>query len=342
MFGKLILLVILIAVNAMFAATEIAYLSLDKYDLKDKVKKGNKKAIKVNKIITNPSSFLATIQIGITLAGFLASAFAAESFATVIANWDVFSAFNYEIVKNISVVIISIILSYFTLVFGELLPKRIALIYPEKIAFSMVNFIDGMTKVAYPFVWILTKSIELVSKILGIKSTDSHKLTEDEIKNIIATGKEEGAIESGEKRLIFNIFEFNDTEAKEVMTKKNKMVMVDINSSEKEILRIVKESKYTRIPVYEESRNNVVGILNVKGLLLQYSQTSTIDLRKIMYEPTFVKYNEKIDDVFRKMQRRRQAIAMVEKDDEIIGLVTLEDAIEEILGNIYDEYDDKK
>ena len=344
MLGRIILLVILIALNGVFSASELAFLSVNKYKLKEEAKKGNKKAKRIEKLISEPSKFLATIQIGITLAGFLASAFAAESFAEIIVTSTAFkgilSTIGYGVVKPLVVVIVTVILSYFTLIFGELVPKRLALAYPDKIAYKTVGLIRSINKIFTPFVWILTKTTNLVSKILGIDEHESEQITEEEIKKIIITGREEGAIESGEKKLIFNIFEFNDTPVRKAMTRKNKMIMVDIDANKKEILKIVKENKYTRIPVYKDEPNNVIGIINVKSLLLQYARKTQIDLKEIMYSPTFVTPEEKLDDVFRMMQKSRQAIAVVKKGHEVVGLLTLEDAIEEVLGNIYDEFDE--
>lgn len=340
MFTEIVLLILLIVLNGVFAASEIAFLSLDKYKLKQNVKKKNKTSIKIQKLLNDPSVFLATIQIGITLAGFLASAFAAETFADFIVEKLALSNVSYATVKSIVVVIVTIILSYFTLVFGELVPKRFALAYPDKISYAVVGMVTVLTKLTYPFVWFLTMSTNIVSKIFGIKQQEEEKLTEEEIKKIIITGKDEGAIESGEKDLIFNIFAFNDTEISQIMTKKEDMVLIDVDASTREKLKIIKQSKYTRFPIYEKDKENIIGILNIKQLLMQYSKTSDLDLRKIMYEPFFVNKSEKVDDVFRLMQQNRYSIALVKDEkDKVVGLVTLEDAIEEVFGNIYDEYD---
>lgn len=343
MLGEIILLIVLVLLNGIFSASELSFLSVNRYKLREDSKKGKKKAKakKILKLIEEPSKFLATIQIGITLAGFLASAFAAESFAEVIVNTSLFSGVSYSVAKPIVVVVVTIILSYFTLIFGELVPKRLALAYPDKIAYKTVTLISTLSMLFTPFVWILTKTTNLVSKLLGISNESEEKLTEEEIKKVIVTGREDGAIESGEKKLIFNVFEFNDTPVKKAMTRKSNMVMIDIDASQKEILQTVKSSKYTRIPVYKNEKDNVIGIINIKSLLLQYSQKSKIDLMEIMYNPTFVMPEEKLDDVFRMMQRSRQAIAIVKKGYEVVGLISLEDAIEEILGNIYDEFDEK-
>ena len=345
MITEIILLIILIFLNGIFAAAEIAFLSVNKITLKQEVKKQNKRAIKVHKLLEDPSRFLATIQIGITLAGFLASAFAAETFADYIVELINITVISKAVLKNIVVIIVTIILSYFTLVFGELIPKRLALAYPEKISYGIVNLISILMKAFYPFVWFLTLSTNFFSKIFGIKETKEEKLTEEEIKKIIAEGNDEGVIESGEKNLIFNIFEFNDTSVENVMTKKEDMAVIDINLDGKSILNNIKKGKYTRFPVYDKDINNIIGILNVKDLLISYSKNSKLDLKKIIRKPFFVNASDKIDDVFRLMQNLRVALAVV-KDEKgnVVGLVTLEDAIEEIVGNMYDEYDieDKK
>lgn len=338
MLGEILLLIILIILNGLFASSEIAFLSLNKRKLKENVKNNNKKAIRIKRLLDDPSVFLATIQIGITLAGFLASAFAAETFADRIVGNISISFLSTATLKNVIVVIVTLILSYFTLVFGELVPKKLALANPEKISYFMVNFISILTKITYPFVWLLTVSTNLISKILGIKNKEEERLTEEEIKRIITTGKDEGAIEVGEEKLIFNIFTLNDKEASQIMTKKEDMATIDINIDAKTLLTSIKKFKYTRLPVIEGE--NVIGILNVKDLLIYYSKNAKLDLHKVMRKPAFVYENEKIDDVFRMMQKTHQSMSIVKnKDEQVIGLLTVEDAIEEIVGDIYDEYD---
>lgn len=338
MLGEIFLLVILILLNGLFASSEIAFLSLDKRALKENVKNNNKKAIKIKKLLDDPSVFLATIQIGITLAGFLASAFAAETFADMIVEKIEISFLSVTTFKTIVVVIVTLILSYFTLVFGELIPKKLALAYPEKISYAMVGFISFLMKIAYPFVWLLTASTNLMAKILRIKNKEDDKLTEEEIKKIIATGKDEGAIEAGEKQLIFNIFTLNDKEARDIMVKRENMAIIDINVSDKELLTSIKKFKYTRLPVVDG--NNFIGILNVKDLLIYYSKNSKLDLHNVMRKPTFVYENEKVDDILKMLQETHNSMAIVKnQNQDIIGLLTVEDAIEEIVGEIYDEYD---
>ncbi len=340
MFIKIIFLILLILLNGVFASSELAFLSVNKTKLNMDIKSGNKKAIKVKKLVDNPSSFLATIQIGITLAGFLASAFAAETFADEIVIYLASINISYAFLKTVIVIIITIILSYFTLVFGELVPKRLAMRYPEKIAYAMVNIITIIMKVTYPFVFILTKSTNLISKLLGIKDNSSNKITEEEIRLMIAEGRDTGAIEPQEGELIFNIFKFNDTEVKDVMTHIGNVVAIEKNISTFELQRVIKDNKYTRLPVYDNTINHIVGILNTKDIILSYAKNQKFELSKILHKAYFVNESDKIDDVFRNMQSSREAINIVlDENGNVVGIVTMEDALEEIVGNIFDEYD---
>lgn len=337
---RVAVLILLILLNGVFAASEIAFLSLSKTKLTLKIKEGNKKASKVKKLVDNPSSFLATIQIGITFAGFLASAFAADTFADEIMLKIGNVAMSPSLLKSLIVILITIVLSYFTLVFGELMPKRLALRYPEKIAYFMVGPISVIMKITYPFVWILTKSTNIVSRIFGIKDSAENKITEEEIRLMIAEGKDAGAIEPQEGELIFNIFKFNDTEVSSVMTPIGKVVAIEKNINNKDLLRTIKNNKYTRLPIYDNTINHIIGILNTKDIILSYAQNKKFDLNKILHKAYFVNQTDKIDDVFRAMQKSREAISIVlDENGNVVGIVTLEDALEEIVGNIFDEYD---
>lgn len=341
MIVQFFVLFLLILINGVFSASEIAFLSINKIKLNHNVKLKNKKAIKIDNLMKNPSGFLATIQIVITLAGFLASAFAADAYVEVILGYFSFIDVSQSILKTIIVVFVTIILSYFTLVFGELVPKRIGMYYPEKIAYGMVNIIDVIMKIVYPFIFLLTKSTNFVTKLIGIKATqEAEKLTEEEIKMIISHGNETGAIESLEKDLIFNVFDFNDTEIKEIMKKRDKVVHIDVNIDFKRLTKLLREYKYTRLPVYENDCNNIIGVLNVKDIIVFFGKREKFDIRKILRKPFFVDENEKIDDVFKCMQKNRQCMGIVMKEKkEFIGIVTTEDAIEEIVGTLFNEYD---
>lgn len=343
---QIIVLIILIYINGVFASSELAFLSLNKNKIKTMAKKKTaegKKAKKIEKLIQNSSSFLATIQIGITLAGFLASAFAAEAFADQIVDTISITVISRDMLKTIIVILVTLILSYFTLVFGELVPKKIALTKSEKIAFKYVNMITILMKITYPFVWLLTASTNLITNILGVKENPNPKITEEEIKLMIAEGKDIGAIENGEKNLIYNVFKFNDIPIKKIMTKLKDMVCIENNLDKSKIFEIIKDTKYTRFPVYDGKINNIVGIFNVKELINNYSKENKVfnfdDL--IDKEVMFVNQKEIVDDVFHTMQKSHKQMCIVIDDRRnVVGLVTMEDALEEIVGNIFDEYDE--
>lgn len=340
---QLIIVMLLILVNGVFAASEIAFLSVNKFELKQEVKKKNKKAIKIQKLVDNPSGFLATIQIGITLAGFLASAFAAEAFADELVEYFKFLSISVNILKPIIVILVTLILSYFTLVLGELVPKRMAMSFPEKIAYSVVNMITVLMKVTYPFVWLLTKSTNIVAKIFGISKNAEEKVTEEEIKAMISTGTDDGTIEEGEKNLIFNVFSFNDVEASKIMTKKENVVSVDVNISNQGLMEKIKNHKYTRMPVYNKEKDNIIGVLNIKDIIVYHKKTKKMEILNIMHEALFVEDTDKADDIFKLMQKRRQGMVIVkDKEENFVGIITMEDVIEEIVGNIFDEFDGSK
>ncbi len=333
-----IFLILLIFINGIFSASELAFLSLDKAKLKNEVDKGNKKAQKITKILSNPSIFLSTIQIGITLAGFLASAFAADYFADYFLDIIKINLISTSTLRTILVILITIILSYFTLVFGELVPKKIAISSPFKVAYSFINLISVVQFLFYPLVNLLTVSTELVCKIFKIKKVDD-KMTEEDIKKMILLGKDEGIIEEKEKEYILNVFNFNDLEVSKVMTKKDDVVMLNIDAPIKDNILKIRESNYSKFPVYKENKDNIIGVLNVKDLIIKHKEKEKVSLSEIIRPIVSFQYNEKIDDVFRTMQENNQSICMIYKKNKFVGIVTIEDAVEEIVGNIYDEYD---
>ena len=334
---NLLLLIILIAINGIFSASELAFLKINKYELKNKIKIHDKKAIQINKILSDQSAFLSTIQISITLARFLASAFAADYFADYFLQIINISFLSSSTLRTILVIIITFILSYVTLIFGELVPKKIAINNPYKIACLFIGLISFVKTFFSPLIKLLTLSTNFICKIFKIKENED-KITEDEIKKIILLGNTEGVIEEKEKDYILNIFNFNDIEVEKIMTKKEDVVMININDDMKNILSTIKESKYTRFPVYD--KNEIIGILNVKDFILNYNELK--DLRSIVRTVNKYEYTEKIDDVFRMMQKNNEPISLIYNKKEMVGIVTIEDAIEEIVGNIFDEYDGEK
>ena len=345
MVSQIVILGILILLNAYFAATEIAYISLNDAKVSKQAKEGNKKARQIEDMLKNPSKFLATIQIGITLAGFLSSAFASDAFADELAPVlnRLFPIINQDIWKAVSIVIITIILSFFTLVFGELVPKRLAMKYYEKIAYATIGVIRIISKITSPFVKLLTISTNMVSKIFGVSEAEEEIVTEEEIKMMIDEGEEKGTIEQEEKELLNNVFAFNDIIVSEVMTPRTDIFAIEINDDITELLDEIDSYKYSRIPVYEETIDNIEGILFIKDILKVIYDKKHTSIRDIMREAYFVPESKEIDELFRELQKNKQQMAIViDEYGGTAGLITMEDIIEELMGNILDEYDDEE
>ncbi|MEE1389412.1 MAG: hemolysin family protein [Clostridia bacterium] len=342
--SQIIVLAILILINAFFAATEIAFISLNDAKIEKQAKEGNKKAKQIKKMLREPSKFLATIQIGITLAGFLSSAFAADAFADDLAPMlQNLIPLGLTAWRNISIILITIILSYFSLIFGELVPKRLAMRNSEKIAFGTIGIIRTISIITAPFVKLLTASTNGVSKLFGISGTDEETVTEEEIRMMVDVGEEKGSIKEEEKELINNVFEFNDKVVSEIMIHRKDIYAIDINSDIDNILKELDEYKYSRIPVYEENIDNIVGMLFIKDLLANVNKKEKVKISKIIREPYFVSENKPIDELFRDLQKNKHQLAIVlDEYGGTAGLVTMEDIIEELVGNIFDEYDEEE
>ncbi len=343
MISQLIFLAVLILLNAYFAATEIAFISLNDAKIEKQVKEGNKKAKQIQKMLKNPSKFLATIQIGITLAGFLSSAFASDAFADVLAPKlnSLMPFLSISTWQNISIIIITLILSFFTLVFGELVPKRLAMKYYEKISFATIRVIRAISIFTAPFVKLLTWSTNIVSKMFGVNEQDEEVVTEEEIKMMVDEGEEKGSIEESEKELINNVFALNDIVASEIMIHRTEVYAIEINQNLYEILDELDDYKYSRIPVYEDTIDNIKGILFLKDILKYISQNEKIEIKNILREAYFVPETKPIDEIFKELQKNKMQMAIVvDEYGGTSGLLTMEDILEELVGNIFDEYDD--
>ena len=346
MLAQLIVLFILILVNAYFAASEIAYISLNDAKIEKQAKEGNKKAKQIEKMLKTPSKFLATIQIGITLAGFLSSAFASDAFAEKLAPmlYDLMPFISLIAWKNISIVVITIILSFFTLIFGELVPKRLAMKHYEKIAFGTIGVIRFIATVTSPFVKLLTACTNGVSKLFGVGENEEESVTEEEIKMMVDQGQEKGTIKQEEKELINNVFELNDITVSEIMRHRKDIFAVDINIGTDELLEELsqEEYRYSRIPVYDETIDEIKGILYVKDVLKNINKKS-FKVKNVVKEAYFVSQNRLINEVFRELQKNKKQIAIiVDEYGGTAGLITMEDILEELVGDIYDEYDEEE
>ena len=343
MLGQILILVILILLNAFFAASEIAFISLNDAKIEKQAKEGNKKAKQIEKMLRSPSKFLATIQIGITLAGFLSSAFASDAFAEKIAPrlYEMLPFISISVWKSISIILITIVLSFFTLIFGELVPKRLAMKNYEKISFATIEIIRTISIITEPFVKLLTLVTNTVSKIFGVGETDEESVTEEEIKMMIDQGEEKGTIKEEEKELINNVFEFNDITVSEIMRHRTEIFAVDINISNEELLKELskEEYRYSRIPVYDETIDEIKGILYVKDVLKNIKK-SNLKVKNVVKDVYFVSQNRLINEVFKELQKSKKQMAIVlDEYGGTAGLVTMEDILEELVGDIYDEYD---
>lgn len=344
---QILLQLILIFLNAFFAATEIAVISLNGAKLRKEAEEGNKKSARLLKMVEEPSGFLSTIQIGITLAGFLGSAFAADNFSGYLVNW-VYDDLGYrgmsqETLNTISVIVITIILSYVTLILGELVPKRIAMQKPYEIAKFTSGVVSAVATVMKPVIIFLSLSTNAVLKLLRMKTeTEEESVTEEELKMMIELGGKKGVLDKDESDWIKNVFEFDDITVEEVMTQRSDMVTVDLDDDEEKILEVIRESKCSRIPVYdrEKDEDDIVGILHAKDYLLAGDEEREKGIEPLMRQAYFVSENMKASELFKKMQLNNMHMAIVvDEYGTINGLVTMEDLLEEIVGSIYDETD---
>ncbi len=332
-------------VNAFFSGTEMAVITLNDAKMRKMSEEGDRKARRIVRFLDNPGSFLATIQVGVTLAGFLSSAFAASNFAeklAVLCDPDG----KYPWMVTLWTVIITIVLSYFSLVLGELVPKRIAQTYPEKWSFGVTGIVNFFSVILKPFVILLTASTNAVLRLFRIDPDDNDKaVTEEEIRMMVDVGSESGNIEDTEKKMIENVFEFNDKEVSEIMTHRKRIVSLPIDSEYEEVMKVAMDEKFTRIPVYRDTIDDIVGILNIKDLLgIEAPDTERpFILANIIRDPLVVHETRKISSLFGEMKTSGMQMAViVDEYGGTMGICTIEDMLEELVGNITDEYDDEE
>ncbi len=342
---QLLLQAALILLNAFFAATEIAVLSLNENKVRKQSEEGDKRAAKLLKIIEQPTTFLSTIQVGITLAGFLGSAFAADNFASLLTDWLVndigLTGISASALNTISVIVITLILSYFTLVLGELVPKRIAMQKPNAIIKISLGVVRFLSVVLRPITWFLSISTNGVLRLLGIDpNKEAEEVSEEEIRMMVDIGEESGTIESGEKEMIENIFEFNNNTAEDVMIHRTDMEIIWLDDSPEQILSRIQETGLSRFPVCNEDIDDIVGLLATRDYLLNSQLPQPKPLKELLRTPYFVPESIHTDVLFRKMQEKKCHMAIVvDEYGGTSGLITMEDLLECIVGNIYDEFD---
>ena len=344
--GQLILQVVLILLNAFFAATEIAVISLNEKKVKARAEDGDKKAKTMLKMIEEPTRFLSTIQIGITLAGFLGAAFAADNFAEGLSN-AIVEAFNIPreqagIINTAAVVLITIILSFFTLVLGELVPKRVAMKYKEKLSEAVCGIIAGLATILKPIIWLLTVSTNGILRLFGIDPHEKEDpVSEEDIVLMLDAGADEGSLDQSDITYIKNVFKLDGMTAEDVMTPRRAMVLISEDAPAQDIVSVIENEGYSRIPVYSETTDNIVGILYARDFLLRY-QRPGFKLSDVMFQPTFVPETAHLDALFKDMQKEHNHIVVVVNEyGETAGIVTMEDILEEIVGDIWDESDEE-
>lgn len=339
---QLLIIVVLTALNAFFASSELAVISANKTKIRLLAEQGNKKAKALEKLAKDETRFLSTIQVGVTLAGFFSSAAAAQSMGGIVGGWIEALGVEAGVAETIAVVAVTIVLSYFNLVFGELYPKRVALRHPEKTAMNVARSILIIRTVLFPFVKLLSASTELISKITGLGNAEEEKITQEEIKSVIQDGVEDGTLNQEEQRMIESIFKFDALTAMDIMTPRVNVCMVDIDDSVQNIAEILNREQYSRVPVYKEDRDNIVGILLYRDFMtaLYTGGSEKLDLKDFVRDAYFVADHIKIDDLFAQMKKKHVHMAVLTDEfGGFTGIVTMEDLIEEIVGNIYDEYD---
>ncbi len=343
--NQLLLQLVLILLNAFFAATEIAVISLNEKKVKARAEDGDKKAVKMLRMIEEPTRFLSTIQIGITLAGFLGSAFAADNFAERLSGFfvETFGIAQSYIgaVNTVAVVVITLILSFFTLVLGELVPKRVAMRHKEKLAEAVCGVISFLTVALKPIIWLLTVSTNGVLRLFGI---DPHAKDEpvsaEDIVLMLDAGADEGSLDRSNIEYIKNVFKLDGMAAEDVMKPRKTVTFVALNESEAAIMEKIEREGYSRMPVYVEKSDHIVGILHTRDYLLKHG-TPGFTIEQVMLPPVFVPETAHLDSLFKDMQKRHNHMVIVVNEyGETAGIVTMEDILEELVGEIWDERDE--
>lgn len=339
---QLLLLIALTILNAFFAGAEIAVVSVNKNKIRMLAENGNKKAALIQVLTEDSTGFLSTIQVAITFAGFFSSASAATGISGVLA--DRMLLLNIPYSQAVAMVLVTILLAYFNLVFGELVPKRVALQKAEAFSLFAVTPIYYISKIMKPFIQLLSLSTNGMLQLIGMKTENlEEEVTEEEIRSMLQTGRESGVFNKIEQDMITSIFLFDDKKAREIMIPRQNIVAININESFDEKLDEILESRHTRIPVYENEIDHIVGILSMQDYMIHANQNSTgaINIRTLMKKPFFTPENRKTDELFQEMQKNKIKIAiLVDEYGGVSGIVTMEDLIEEIVGDIHDEYEE--
>lgn len=339
--GQIILMIVLTFINAFFAASEMAMVSLDKKKLEMEANEGDQKSKKILRLLSEQSRFLSTIQVGITFAGFFNSASAATGISQIAGVK--LASMGVPFASDIAFVVITLLLSYITLVFGELVPKRIALQDSMKFSKFSIGIISVVAKVLSPFVTLLSVSTNGILRLMGVSLEGvEEKVTIEEIRSLVQVGQEQGLINPVEGEMISSVIGFDDKMAEEIMTARPEVFMIDIDDEIDDYIDKMLTLKYSRIPVYEEEVDNIIGLLYIKDYLLESYKVGfrNVNIKKILRPAYFVPERKNINDLFNDLQSEHRHMALlIDEYGGFSGLVTMEDLIEEIVGDIDDEYD---
>ena len=345
MLKQLLLPLILILINAFFAATEIAVISLNEKKVKARAEDGDKKAGKMLKMIEDPTQFLSTIQVGITLAGFLGSAFAADNFAERLTGFIVktfnVSATQVDLIETVSVVVITLILSYFTLVLGELVPKRVAQQHKEKLAEIVCGLISGLSAALKPIIWFLTVSTNGVLRLFGVDPhAKEEPVSEEDIMLMLDAGADEGSLDENDITYIKNVFKLDRLTAEDVMIPRKTVISVYANADDASIISVIEDEGYSRIPVLDPDNDRIIGILHSRDYLLGRSKPG-FTLQSALHPAVYVPESVHLDSLFKEMQKaHNHMVVVVNEYGETSGIVSIEDILEELVGEIWDESDE--
>ena len=338
MIGLIILQIVLIALNAIFASAELAVLSINETKLERMAEEGNKRAKRLFKLTREPAKFLATIQVAITLSGFLGSAFAADGFSEPLVDWILSLGVNIPrtTLDSIAVVVITLILSYFTLVFGELVPKRVAMKKAESLGLGISGLVSGISVVFRPIVWFLSVSTNAVLRLLGIDPNEAdEQVNEEDILMMVDAGSEKGAIDEQEKEFIQNVFAFDDLTAEEIAVHRTEVTILWMEDSMEDWAKTIHDSRHTLYPVCQDSADNIIGILNAKDYFRLDDKSRENVMRNAVKDPFFVPETIKADVLFRKMKKTRNIMAIVlDEYGGMVGIITLNDLIEQLVGDL--------
>ncbi len=341
----ILLQVVLIALNAVFACAEIAIISMNDTKLAKMAQEGDKRAVRLARLTSEPARFLATIQVAITLSGFLGSAFAAENFSGVLVDWvlSLGVPISAEVLDSVAVILITIVLSYFTLVFGELVPKQVAMRKAEPLALAMSGLISSIAKFFKPIVSFLTFSTNSILRLMGIDpNAEDDEVSEEEIRMMVDVGSEKGTIDITEKEFIQNVFEFDDLSAEEIVTRRTEVVLLDLEDSMEEWKEIIYNTRHTLYPVCEGSADKIIGILNAQEYFRLDDRSRENVLKEAVAPAYFVPNMVKADTLFRNMKKEKQKMAVVLNEyGGMTGIITINDLVEQLVGDLgYDNEDE--